>query len=114
MDLVKFWKKNNNYALTEQTHRVSYIFSAIRVVDFVEDLRAVLLDGIHLHQVGRKLPVLLTEDKKKKSCNHAAYAIRVSLHRMEADIFVIFRQHKINKINIILCRTSVDSNRTGR
>lgn len=43
---------------------MSYIADVIRVVDFVEDLRAVLLDGVHLHQVGRKLPVLLTEDKK--------------------------------------------------
>lgn len=43
---------------------MSYIISPIGVVDFVEDLRAVLLDGVHLHQVGGKLPGLLTEGKK--------------------------------------------------
>lgn len=95
---------------SDWTNRVSYISHVIRVVDFVEDLRAVLLDGVHLHQVGRKLPVLLTEDKKItviQLCSRWALS-----HRMEADMFVISRQRKINKI--ILCRTSVDSNRTGR
>lgn len=43
---------------------MSYIIGAIREVDFVKDLGAVLLDGVHLHQVWRKLPVLLTDGEK--------------------------------------------------
>lgn len=40
---------------------VSYIIFFIWEVDFIEDLGAVYLDGVHLCQMGRTLPGLLTE-----------------------------------------------------
>lgn len=43
---------------------MSYIICVIWEVDFMEDLGAVLLDGFHFYQMGRKLPGLLTEGTK--------------------------------------------------
>lgn len=36
----------------------SYLLRVVGEVDFVEDLDAVLLDGVHLHLVRRELPGL--------------------------------------------------------
>lgn len=47
---------------------MSYIIAVIWEVDFVEDLGAVLLDGVHLYHMGRKLPGLLTEGTKHTQC----------------------------------------------
>lgn len=41
---------------------MSYIAGVIGEMDFVEDPGAVLLDGVHLHRMGRELPGLLAED----------------------------------------------------
>lgn len=43
---------------------MSYIVSVIWEVDFMKDLGAVLLDGVHFYHMGRKLPGLLTEGTK--------------------------------------------------
>lgn len=34
-------------------------------MDFLEDLRAVLLDSVHFYEMGRKIPGLLTEYTKQ-------------------------------------------------
>lgn len=39
--------------------------SFIWEMDFMEDMSAVLLDGVHLHWMGRKLPGLFTENTKQ-------------------------------------------------
>ena len=43
---------------------VSYIITVIWEVDFMEDLGAVLLDGVHFDHMGRTLPWVLTEGTK--------------------------------------------------
>lgn len=52
----------------------SYLICIIREVDFVEDLRGLMLDGLHFHQMRGVLPgsisvfwLIITNIKKKES-----------------------------------------------
>lgn len=48
---------------------VSYITCVVREVDFMEDLGAVLLDGIHFYRMWGKLSGLLSEVTKHNHCD---------------------------------------------
>lgn len=77
----------------------SYISCIIWEVDFLEDLRAVLLDSVHFYEMGRKIPGLLTEYTKQMKLHTQKYIyVEFQITKLQYRGYV-FKKKKLNSVN---------------
>lgn len=78
-------------------------------MDFLEDLRAVLLDSVHFYEMGRKIPGLLTEyTKQMKLHTQKNIYVEFQITKLQyrcylVDMFFKKKKNSVNSADKLFC-----------